>query len=216
MIRLREMKLKGVCLAVIAHIVHLGVLLLPTFLLAGPLAIGRTAIGWPIVCFALGITAAGVLESVFLRPPVQASDISVQDRLALRVSLFVGIGLLAVFWAAQIEWLFYGRRLFAIQVIGASILASGIFLRVEAIRTLGTQFVTDIRVEGSIVRHGIYAWLRHPSEIGLLLIAIGGPLLLGSIFTAVAAAILLLPTSAWRMVRENTALTEWQRQNANP
>jgi protein-S-isoprenylcysteine O-methyltransferase Ste14 len=101
------------------------------------------------------------------------------------------------------------------QAMGGSLLVSGIILRVEAIRALGNQFVSDIRVERLIVRDGIYAWLRHPSEIGLLLIAIGSSLLLGSIFTAVAAAILLLPTSLWRMDRENVALAGRQRQRSN-
>jgi protein-S-isoprenylcysteine O-methyltransferase Ste14 len=211
----REVKLTDVGLVMTAHAIHLCVLLLPTLVLTGPLAMGRAAIGWEIGCFALGITAAGVLESLFLTPEVQASDTSIRDKLTLRVSLFVGICLLAVFWSAQIEWLLHSRRALAMQAMGGSLLVSGIILRVEAIRALGNQFVSDIRVERLIVRDGIYAWLRHPSEIGLLLIAIGSSLLLGSIFTAVAAAILLLPTSLWRMDRENVALAGRQRQRSN-
>ena len=92
------------------------------------------------------------------------------------------------------------------QPAGGLLLAAGIALRVEAIRALGPRFVSDIRVGKSIVRKGIYALLRHPSEIGLLLIAIGGPLLLGATFTAIAAVILLVPTSLWRMHREDIAL----------
>ena len=79
----REVKLTDVGLVMTAHAIHLCVLLLPTLVLTGPLAMGRAAIGWEIGCFALGITAAGVLESLFLTPEVQASDTSIRDKLAL-------------------------------------------------------------------------------------------------------------------------------------
>lgn len=190
---------------VIAHAFHLGLLLLPTLVLAGPQGIGG-AIG----CFAFVITAAGILESLFLSPEVPVEvpirDVVIRDKVAMRVSLFVGICLLAVFWSAQIERFFHGAGPLGMQATGGFLLVVGIVLRVEAIRALGTQFVSDIRVGRVIVRSGIYALLRHPSEIGLLLIAIGGPLLIGSLFTAFAAALLLLPTSLWRMVREDVAL----------
>jgi protein-S-isoprenylcysteine O-methyltransferase Ste14 len=75
-----------------------------------------------------------------------------------------------------------------------------------AIQALGNQFISDIQVGSEIVRDGIYAWLRHPSEIGLLLIAAGGPLLVGAPLTAITALLLLLPISLWRMRREDLAL----------
>lgn len=187
--------------AMFAHAVHLCVLLTPTLLLVGP-----WRIGWATGCFAAGITVAGVLESLFLSPDVEVRNAPIRDRVAMRVSLFVGIFLLAVFWSAQIEWFFHGRSAIAIHGTGGLFLVVGIVLRIEAIRALGPQFVSDVQISRLVIRNGIYAWLRHPSEIGLLLIAIGGPLLIGAPWTAMAAAFVLVPTSLWRMNREEIAL----------
>lgn len=185
----------------LVHAVHGIVLLSPTLMLAGP-----RGIGWATGCFAIGITAAAVMESLFVRQQFQVSNVTVRDKLAVRVAQFVGMCLLAVFWLAQIERIAHGRSPLTMHATGASFLVIGIVLRIAAIRALGTQFVSDIRDGGLLVRDGIYAWLRHPSEIGLLLLAIGGPLLIGSPLTAGAAMILLLPISLWRMHRENIAL----------
>jgi protein-S-isoprenylcysteine O-methyltransferase Ste14 len=185
----------------IVHVVHVLVLLLPTFMLAGPLGIE-----WATGFFACVITAAALLESSFVPRQRGVRNAMIRDKQALRVARFVGLYLLAVFWFAQIERHLHGRSVPAMQIVGALFVVVGIALRVGAIRTLGAQFVSDIQIGGPIVRDGIYAWLRHPSEIGLLLIAIGAPLLISSPLTAIAAATVLLPISLWRMRRESTAL----------
>ena len=182
------------------HSVHVIVLLLPTYLLAGP-----DGMAWPTGCFALCIMAAAMLEGLCVAQHRQVISTEVQDKQAVRVALLVGICLLAAFWSAQIERLALGPSSLIIHALGASFVLIGIALRVAAIRALGPRFVSDICVGRSMVRDGIYAWMRHPSEIGLLLLATGGPLLIGAPLTAGAAVIMLLPISRWRMQRENTA-----------
>ncbi len=182
----------------IGHSVHLVILLAPTLLLGE-----FQQVGWSLVCFACGITVAAVLESHFVTLHFHAENIGVRDRLAMRVAMSVGFSLLTLFWAAQIEYLIRCPSDLIVHVSGGAALAGGIFLRIAAIRALGTQFVNDIRRDGVPVRIGIYRWLRHPSEIGLLLIAGGGPLLIGAPVTATAAVILLSPVSLWRMRRED-------------
>ena len=147
---------------------------------------------------------AAILEGLFTRESM--ADGSIQDQMAMRIAGVVGLLLLGVFWLAQLERLARQETLLLLCPIGAMLLVLGVALRILAVRALGNQFVTDIRVDGRIVRDGIYAYLRHPSELGLLLIAIGAPLSIGSPMTALTAALLLTPISWWRMKREDQAL----------
>lgn len=190
------------CGLVLAHAFHLLVLLLPTLVAAGD-----AIRWWSIGCFALGIVSAAVLEGFFVSQDGPVHGVRVHDRMALRVAQCVGVCLLVLFWMAQIESQARGEAFLLVQVAGGLLLAIGIMLRIQAIRTLKFRFVSDIQVD-QITRDGIYAWLRHPSEIGLLLIAIGAPLLIGAPLTAGAAALCLLPASSWRMHRENIALAK--------
>jgi protein-S-isoprenylcysteine O-methyltransferase Ste14 len=90
------------------------------------------------------------------------------------------------------------------SLAGAAMLAGGIALRWWAISTLGPLFATSLEPMRRI-HAGPYRWLRHPSELGLLLAAAGGALLLGS-RVAVALGIALVPMSVLRCRRENQQL----------
>lgn len=187
------------CLAV-GHAMHAGLLLWPTLVFAG-----LRGMGWSAGSFGLGIIGSAVLESLCAPGECDVREPGIRDRVALRVARWVGLGLLVLFWSAQIESLAGGSRSIGMQGTGGALLVAGTLLRIQAIRALGSQFVSDIRVGPQLVSDGIYAVLRHPSEIGLLLIAVGAPLLIGSPVTAAGAATLLLPISLWRMQRENRA-----------
>lgn len=193
--------LRDASCSLLAHLVHLFALLLPSFIIAGGNA-WNGATGF----FAFGIVAAAILDGRFVPQDCHIRSVTVCDKPAMRVAQFVGIYMLVVFWMAQIESLVRGETFLILHVVGGLSLVVGITLRVQAIRTLQSRFVSDIQM-GKITHDGIYAWLRHPSEFGLLLIAIGAPLLIGSLLAASAAAIVLLPISLWRMHRENVALS---------
>jgi protein-S-isoprenylcysteine O-methyltransferase Ste14 len=182
--------------------VHAFLLLLPTLVLARSQAIEPA-----VACFTIGIMLAALLESVFASQHAFAGHLPVRDKVAMRVAALVGVSMLAAFWIAQIERQFTHVSSHGIHAIGAIALALGVGLRVVAIRTLGPRFVSDIRVDSFVVRDGIYAWLRHPSEVGLLLIVAGGTLVLGAPITATVATIVLIPVSRWRMHREDLALS---------
>jgi protein-S-isoprenylcysteine O-methyltransferase Ste14 len=89
------------------------------------------------------------------------------------------------------------------------VLALGVGLRVAAVTALRQRFVTDIRVDGPLVASGIYRWLRHPSEIGLLLMGVGTPLLLGASWSSACGGLCLVPISWWRMRREDAAFSRY-------
>jgi protein-S-isoprenylcysteine O-methyltransferase Ste14 len=90
--------------------------------------------------------------------------------------------------------------------LGACLVLAGGALRARSIRALGAAFVTDPKAAvAKLVERDVYAQLRHPSELGLLLIAAGmsfvcpGPV-------AIAGA-LAIGALAWaRLRREERAL----------
>ncbi|MCA9245860.1 MAG: DUF1295 domain-containing protein [Planctomycetales bacterium] len=187
----------------VAHLAHAILLVAPTILL-----VDLRSIGWKIGCFTLMTMVAAALESRLVARHLPSGWESIEDPLAMRVAAMVGIGLLAVFWSAQIERVICAPAPGAhtLSMIGVAVMFTGIVLRVVAIRTLGPSFVSDIRCSGIYIQTGVYAWLRHPAEIGMLLLAIGAPMLLMAPRTALAAALLLGPVSVWRMRREDALL----------
>jgi protein-S-isoprenylcysteine O-methyltransferase Ste14 len=63
----------------------------------------------------------------------------------------------------------------AFTVAGLVLLWTGLVVRVWAVVTLGRSFSTFVQADAdqTVVTHGPYRWVRHPSYTGLLLIAIG-------------------------------------------
>jgi protein-S-isoprenylcysteine O-methyltransferase Ste14 len=88
--------------------------------------------------------------------------------------------------------------------IGVVIAAAGIALRVWAIVTLGPRFASRLDTD-RVITTGPYRWLRHPSEVGLVLALAGGALVLGS-YVAAAATVVSIPFAIVRCARENAAL----------
>jgi protein-S-isoprenylcysteine O-methyltransferase Ste14 len=87
---------------------------------------------------------------------------------------------------------------------GVVLIAVGAALRVTAIVQLGSAFRTTLD-SATLVTTGIYRWLRHPSEYGLILIAAGGAVALASWIAAIAACV-VAALSVVRCRREDAAL----------
>jgi protein-S-isoprenylcysteine O-methyltransferase Ste14 len=81
----------------------------------------------------------------------------------------------------------------------------GIALRAAAMRALADGFVSDPGPRGELVVRGVYRWLRHPSEAGLLTFALGAAVASGSHLALALSAMLLLTVLA-RLDREERAL----------
>jgi protein-S-isoprenylcysteine O-methyltransferase Ste14 len=67
-------------------------------------------------------------------------------------------------------------------ITGLVIIWLGLAIRVWSVVVLGRWFVTTVEVDAAqpVVSHGPYRWVRHPSYTGLLLIAAGYGLALGT------------------------------------
>jgi protein-S-isoprenylcysteine O-methyltransferase Ste14 len=93
------------------------------------------------------------------------------------------------------------------MVLGAIVFASGAVLRATSILQLGARFNSDNHIEASasLETDGLYRCFAHPSELGLLLLAVGAALFWG------AATLWIIPllylVSLARLNIEETALT---------
>ncbi len=98
--------------------------------------------------------------------------------------------------------------------VGLVVAAAGVALRIWAIRTLGDAFRTALDTP-RLVATGPYRWLRHPSELGLVVIAAGGAIASAS-WVAGAAVVVVAVLGAVRCRRENAVLRRSQRIVAEP
>lgn len=67
-------------------------------------------------------------------------------------------------------------------ITGTSVMWAGLLLRIWAIRTLGKFFIVEVTVQPNqtVVKHGPYRLLRHPSYTGNLLILLGMGIAMGN------------------------------------
>ena len=96
----------------------------------------------------------------------------------------------------------------AALVAGALSSAGGLALRIWSIRTLGRFFTATVEVVPgqTVVEHGPYAVLRHPSYTGAVLTALGISTMLGSMPGALVTLLLCIPAYAHRIAVEEHAL----------
>jgi protein-S-isoprenylcysteine O-methyltransferase Ste14 len=166
---------------------------------------------WRIGWFLILVTAACAVDCLAPdnRRPGPARH-TLADRHYARLALASGLCLLLVYWSALVEsrlaaapcsWLALG--------LGTFLACLGILLRALAIGTLRTQFRSEVSDggQGRFIRSGIYRALRHPSEAGLLLLALGVSLVLQSWLAGSLTLTLLLPLTLMRIAREEQELT---------
>lgn len=182
----------------VATLLHAALLLIPTLL------IDAAQITRPqIALFATMILVAATIEGILVCDAFDPAQSAILDLRAMQVARVVGILILIIYWIAQIEFSRSESHSHTVRYVGCIALVAGTLFRALAILSLGQQFTSDVRLVGQPRRTGIYARLDHPAELGMLLIAVGSPLILSAIWTAMAAITVLGPISVWRMKREN-------------
>lgn len=181
---------------------HAALLLLPA-LIAGHLA---TTLARPeVLVFLLLATAFFLADLPTVDPATPRADRP--DGRTSVLALATGLLLLLIFWAglgtaSRPERPDHLARL----VLGSALMVAGISLRFAAILVLGPRFRTELSGPGRLHRDGVYGRLRHPSEAGNLLVALGGAVALGSDLALGLTCLVLLPTIGLRVRREDAAL----------
>jgi protein-S-isoprenylcysteine O-methyltransferase Ste14 len=158
-------------------------------LLALPAALLGAAATPHAIAIALLMLAFGAIESRAAR--VDAIRFGAPGtRLALASALLLLVTTWLALAASASTWL------------GAPLALAGIALRAWSIRSLGPAFVSEAVTPRVRVRRGPYAIVRHPSELGLLAIALG-VVLLGTSAWSLGAFAALATTSFVRMRAED-------------
>jgi protein-S-isoprenylcysteine O-methyltransferase Ste14 len=137
--------------------------------------------------------------------PIRA--LSEADRRLHRLSRASCASIVLVFWCAQLQAI--GTTASAlILTAGAVVLAAGLLLRGFAIVQLRGQFISEATRPGqsALLQTGIYAWLRHPSEAGLILIVAGAALSMHSYLAGLLIAVVVLPLTIARIRLEEIGL----------
>lgn len=75
------------------------------------------------------------------------------------------------------------------QVFGLILFVLGVGLRLAAFSARGAHFLAAPEVAGPPARRGVYAFTRHPAQVGAIAVAIGSALALGSMLGVVTAVI---------------------------
>jgi protein-S-isoprenylcysteine O-methyltransferase Ste14 len=129
------------------------------------------------------------------------------DRRMHRLSLASCAAIVVIFWSGEMEATWTNSLSWSVAA-GAAIMAAGILLRGFAISQLGRQFISESSKagQGELLQSGVYAWMRHPSETGLILIAAGVSLLMQSYSAALLGAGVLLPLIVTRIRLEERGL----------
>jgi len=100
-------------------------------------------------------------------------------------------------------------RFEVVNLVGASSLLLGLILRVLARKALGKHFSYALRVinDHTLVRHGIYKYIRHPAYSGYLLFYFGVTLLFSSWY-GFLIMLLLIPCFLYRIRIEEEMLVD--------
>jgi protein-S-isoprenylcysteine O-methyltransferase Ste14 len=173
-------------------------------------------VGLPFESSAAGIgfavaVAVFVLDEVWIAARTAGSRAPRRDRgsrAVISLGIFVG-----VFVAVQLSSRWSGGTMPAPWLpysVGVVLVLAGVIVRVWAVLTLGRWFTTVVRVadDQQVVTGGPYAWVRHPSYLGLLVALAGLGLMLTDWVSLAAAVLLPLATLGWRIRVEERALRD--------
>lgn len=162
--------------------------------------------GW--LAMAVGASLWTVVENLALR---QDEPKSYRGKGGTRL---LQAGVMATFLVAAVDAFhlppFGIPRGMATAVAGGALLLLGATVRVWAIRALDRHFRYELRVETGqqLVRAGPYRWVRHPSYLGLILVAAGGAFAMGSVLGVLFGVGFLGTVLALRIREEESILRE--------
>ncbi len=93
--------------------------------------------------------------------------------------------------------------------VGVVMIVLGVIIRSVAIATLRKNFSNRLRIRKchTLVKNGIYQWVRHPAYLGLILIFLGAPLLFSSVL-GFLIMLLIVPLLIHRIRLEEGMLIE--------
>jgi protein-S-isoprenylcysteine O-methyltransferase Ste14 len=158
--------------------------------------------------FILGVYFIDYYIPKLLVPRQNGKPIVVQDRSSFYVIQAVGIASIVVAMACRyMNWTITPA---AAQYFGLLLIPAGLALREWAVIKLGRFFSRTVQIEAGhrLITDGPYRWLRHPAYTGMVIIYFGIALSLGSWLGAIAALLMMLSATLYRISVEEKVLVE--------
>ena len=187
---------------------NLGLLLLP-LALSGKLMSGLSDASSVVLLLGASIFCGCDLSAALYARQRETRRATRLDERARMLAAATGISVLLIFWTALLSRARSPVLIDPLAVFaGALFLVGGTGLRFAAIHTLGPAFATEVSVrpDQSLVLEGVYRYMRHPSETGLLLVTLGAVVLAGGVATLAVWCSLLIPLVALRIRLEERCL----------
>lgn len=121
------------------------------------------------------------------------------------IFLVVWGSLLISFLLRRFDWGIFQNNL---QFLGLGMILLGIVVREWAVVSLGRFFTVTVSVasDQTLVKHGLYRWIRHPAYSGSLLSLVGFPLAIGTWVGGLVVFIISLVGYVYRIKIEEQAL----------
>lgn len=161
-------------------------------------------LGWLIVLFPVSEVTLALVKRA------RRVDADASDRGSLRM-LWISIcgGVALAVWA-RLTWrgAVLPGPLHVREAIALACMAIGLAIRWTAIVTLGRYFTVDVATQRdqTVVQHGPYRFVRHPSYAGLLLTFIGLGIAYGTWPSLVLLILPIVPALVSRMGQEEAVL----------
>lgn len=193
----------------IGTVLNLILLAAPAILTGTPLA--RMSTDAPFVGFIAMLTFWLVCESALSTRLANERPTAIKSRwipytTGLSIYLILSISAVEHFSSQYLPIQPISRAILA--SVGAALMLTGTLLRLQSVRQLGNLFESHIALvmNHRLVSTGLYSIVRHPSELGLLLLSFGVVIMLASPLGFALTLMLLLPLTLLRISREDILL----------
>lgn len=193
-------------LVVTGALIHLVVLLLPLAWLAGPKGMSLHSPAMWLFCLLMSLFFC-VEASASIRSGL-SGQIHARGVRAPWLPYITGCAILLVIWVSLFAVASSSRADAWALVPGTLLLLAGVVVRGRAMKDLGRLFLNHVSltVDHRLMTTGIYRWVRHPSESGLLLICIGASWFAASPLAFFLTVMVLMPSTLTRIRLEDHLL----------
>ena len=149
-------------------------------------------------------------ETALARARRSGQKASQLDKSSLRllwISISASVSIGVVFGVQRVGY--FGGGSFVYPIAGLALIVLGLLVRWIAILTLKRHFTVDVAIaaDQSIVRDGIYRFVRHPAYAGSLLSFLGLGLFFGNYFSLLIIFLPICAAFVHRIRIEEKALT---------